>query len=174
MTIRPLMVATAAAVLVLAGCGTAAGTGTPGPQTSAAVSPVFNTADVTFVRALIPHHLAGMRIAEQGVQHATRPEARTLAAAILATERDEVARLQGWLVTWNQPVAPPPSGEPSPAAGTSFDKAFANQLIAHQNAAIALARTEIGAGVNRDALAYAKQVDESRTAEIEQLRKWAA
>jgi uncharacterized protein (DUF305 family) len=168
------MVATAVAVLMLAGCGTAARTETPGPQTSAAVSPVFNAADVAFVRALIPHHLAGMRIAEQGVQHATEPAARTLAAAILATERDEVARLQSWLVTWNQPVAPQPSPGPSLAAGSSFDKAFANQLITHQKAAITLARTEIGAGVNRDALAYAKQVDESRTAEIEQLRKWAA
>lgn len=172
---RPWIAVTAAAVLLLGGCDTATGSQTPGPATTTAVSSRFNAADVTFVRALIPHHLQGVQIAEIGVRRAARPETRMLAGAIVATQRDEATRLQGWLTTWKQPAAPAPAPDKQIAAlatvpAANFDDAFLDLLIAHQDAAVKLARTETGAGANLNALAFARQVDESRTAEIQQMR----
>jgi uncharacterized protein (DUF305 family) len=177
---RPWIAVTAAAVLLLGGsglggCGAASGGDTPGPATTTAVSPRFNAADVAFVRALIPQQQQGVRIAEIGVRRAARPETRMLASAIVATQRDEATRLEGWLITWNQPAAPAvPADRHIAALGTmpaaDFDDAFLGLLIARQDAAVKLARTEAGAGANPNALAFARQVDESRTAEIAQMR----
>jgi uncharacterized protein (DUF305 family) len=174
---RPWIAVAAGAVLLLGGCETARGSETPGPATTTAVSPAFNAADVTFVRALIPHHLRGVRIAEIGSRRASRPEARLLAGAIVTTETDEATRLEGWLGTWKQPPASPPTTDQAitalrTAPAADFDRAFLDLLIAHQGAAVKLARTETGAGVNPNALAFARQVDESRTAEIEQMRSY--
>jgi uncharacterized protein (DUF305 family) len=187
---RPLIAVAAAAVLLLGGCGNAAGTGTPSPATTA-VSPQFNAADVTFVRTLIPHHLEGVEIARIGVQRSARPETRMLAGAIVSTQTDEAARLTGWLSVWQQPTdsaAPAASGKATAAgradttdkavkalrtiAAADFDKAFLDLLIAHQDAAVKLARTELGAGSNPNALAFARQVDVSRTAEIAEMRNY--
>jgi len=100
-----------------------------------------------------------------------------LAGAIVSTQRDEITRLQGWLQTWQQPAAPTPAADQrlaalqkAPAAG--FDAAFLDLLIAHQDEAVKLARTEAGAGANPNALAFARQVDESRTAEIQEMRNY--
>jgi uncharacterized protein (DUF305 family) len=203
---RPLIAGAAGAVLLLGGCGIGGGTVPPGPATTTAVSPRFNVADVTFVRALVPQHLVGVEIARIGAQRAARPEIRMLAGAIVATQTDEAARLTGWLSAWGQPAPPAattasgkpaattgkpaarPTGKPGaggagadpaiaalrtmPAAG--FDRAFLDLMIAQQDAAVKLARTETGAGTNPNALAFARQVDESRTAEIAQMRNYLA
>jgi uncharacterized protein (DUF305 family) len=135
------------------------------------VSPDFNAADVTFVRTLIPHHREGVAIARLGATRAARADVRLLAGAIVATQQDEAQRMAGWLAVWKQPPAPAASGGAAPALrAAGFDKAFLDALIAHQEAAIKIAETEIGAGRNRNALAFARQVVESRTAQVDQLR----
>jgi len=97
------------------------------------------------------------------------------AAAIVATRRDEVARLQGWLRAWGQPEsasAPATDGRVAALArlsGTKLDAAVLDLLIDHQAEAVRLARAETGGGVNREAMAFARQVDASRSAQIQQL-----
>ena len=183
---RPLIAVAAGAVLLLGGCGFDGGTATPGPATTTAVSPQFNAADVTFVRALVPQHLEGVEIARIGAQRSSRPEIRMLAGAIVATQTDEAARLTGWLSTWHQPAPPTATtsgstGKADPAKAIAalrampaadFDKAFLDLMIVQQDAAVKLARAEAGAGANPNALAFARQVDESRTAEIAEMRNY--
>jgi uncharacterized protein (DUF305 family) len=155
---------TVAAVLSLAACGTApAPAPAPAVPAPTAVSPDVNAADIAFVRALIPHHEQGVALARQGTAW---PATRLLASAIVTTEQDEITRMQGWLASWHQPPAPSPAVSPAP---TYAERTFVAALIAHQQEAIALARTELAQGRNRDALAFARQIDESRTAEIQQL-----
>jgi uncharacterized protein (DUF305 family) len=160
--------AAVAVLLLLGGCGTA---GEPAaktaPAATAAVSPDFNTADVTFVRALIPHHLAGAALARAGAEHDARAEVRLLAAAIVSTQEDEARRMAGWLRAWKQPAAP--------AGPTVAPTAFSlRALIDHQRQAIGLAETEAATGRNRNAVAFARQVVESRTAQVDQLRRYLA
>jgi hypothetical protein len=63
-----------------------------GPSVSAGVSRDVNATDVAFVRTLLPHLRQGIAIAQPAATRSARDELRTLAAAIVATQRDEVAR----------------------------------------------------------------------------------
>ena len=154
-------------VLVLAaGCGTAtpapAGSAAPAvTTTAAAVSADHDAGDVTFVQGLITHHRQGIALA--AATAAKHPEARTMAEAIIVTQQDEVVRMTGWLTTWG--AAAPPSAAPAPAAGDPL-----RALIAHQEQAVTLAQREQAQGANPAALEFAKQVVESRTGQVTQLR----
>jgi uncharacterized protein (DUF305 family) len=174
----PTIVGGLVSVLVLlGGCGTAPEQGAaPGPTATAAVPGVFNAADAAFVRALLPHHREGIEIAEVGAARTTRADVKVLAQAIVATQQDEVTRMRGWLKAWQQP-------EPAPAAtaggkqiaalrtaSTGFDQRFLDLLIAHQEQAVKLAQSEQAGGENPSALAFAKQIVQSRTAEIDQMQ----
>ena len=155
-----------AAVLLLAACGTSSPTH-PAPATTTADTTSAGSrhtpADVDFVRALIPHHQQGIALARGA---ASEPGARTLAEAIIVTQQDEVVRMSGWLKDWSEPV--PESA--SPVTSPTNDPIRA--LIAHQEEAIKLAQQEQANGTNPTALSFAKQVIESRAAEITQLRSY--
>jgi uncharacterized protein (DUF305 family) len=167
--------AAVAVLLLLGGCGTAGPAAETAPAATTAVSPDFNSADVTFVRALIPHHRAGVALAEAGAARADRAEVRMLAGAIVSTQEDEARRMAGWLTTWQQPPAPTPAPtHVSRPPAADFDRTFVRALIDHQQEAIGLAETETAAGRNRNAVAFARQVVESRTAQIDQLRGYLA
>jgi uncharacterized protein (DUF305 family) len=166
-----------AVLALLGGCDTADRLPAVPPAT-AAVSPVFTDADVRFVSAIEPHHEEGIAIARIGADRAANPDLRVLAKAIVATQQDEVTRLKGWLAAWHQPA---PAGSRSAgkdlgklraAKGAAFDRAFITLLIAHQEGAVRLARAETAGGRNINAVAFAKQVDASRTGEIAQLRRY--
>jgi uncharacterized protein (DUF305 family) len=181
------------AVLALAGCGTAApqASGTAPPATAVA-GPEHDAADVAFGRALIPHHRDGIALASSA---ARLPQARVLAEAIIATQRDEIVRMTSWLTAWEVPASPSPvashsrapsaapiaspsrgvsaSASASAASRASADSAedAVRALIAHQEEAVRLAQEEQAKGANRAALAFARQVIESRTAEATELTK---
>jgi uncharacterized protein (DUF305 family) len=137
----------------LAACQSAA----PAPPTA---GPEHNAGDVAFVEALIPHHRAGIELAEQVAE---QPDRQVLADAIISTERDEISRMTGWLTTWGVTLSP----APKTAAGKDDP---VKALAAHQEEAVALAQKEQAQGSNRAALAFAKQIIESRTAEAAELR----
>jgi uncharacterized protein (DUF305 family) len=148
----------------LAACGGASEPGGPdaaAPVVTLAAGPQHNAADVAFVEALIPHHRAGIALAEAVAQ---RPRTHVLAEAIISTEKDEVTRMTGWLTTWGVTAA---RGSATPAT-PGGDPVQA--LAAHQEQAVTLAQKEQAQGSNPTALAFAKQVIESRTAEADQLR----
>jgi uncharacterized protein (DUF305 family) len=176
-----------AAVLLVAGCGTqpdstAANTT---PAASAPVSGTFNDTDVMFLQMLGPHSVQGIEIVKIGATRAIREDVRTLAKAIQVTEAEEITRMSGWLKSWKQPATAAPDehaahgGMPGTsekeiaalrkAPAAAFDRDFLQMLIAHQDDAVQLARMETASGVNVNAKSYAKQVDQSRTAQIKQM-----
>jgi uncharacterized protein (DUF305 family) len=164
------------AVLLVGGCGTSPERGQPsvggdvggsGGVSAANTSSAGGrrvAADVEFVRALIPHHQQGIALAREV---AKRPEARVLAEAVIVTQQDEVVRMTGWLKDWGESA--PPSAKASPAPGDAV-----RALIAHQEEAIKLAQREQANGANPTALAFARQVIESRAGEVDQLRTYLA
>ena len=223
-----------AALLLLSGC-TPGGSGSAAPHSAAGTSGAGSrhvSADVTFVRSLIPHHQRGIVLASAV---ARVPAAHILAEAIIVTQQDEVARMSGWLREWSASAPPsvtrsaataPPSTAPSRATAPSIATAPSPEtapsiatapspatetasapaqaapsraaapgpatptraagprsatslgaaedsiraLIAHQQEAIELAQREQAGGANPAALAFARQIIESRTEEIAQLR----
>jgi uncharacterized protein (DUF305 family) len=177
---RRVLTLVATVLMLLAGCGAGGGSKPPGP---APLSLEFNAADVLFVQLLIPHHREGVEIAGLGAAKAANPDVRVLAGAIVATQQDEATRMAGWLQAWQQPAASAASAASAApqtpakqiaalgkATGKDFDREFLTLLIAHQNEAIELAKTESQGGRNLNALTFAKQIQQSREAEIKEMR----
>jgi uncharacterized protein (DUF305 family) len=187
----PLAAVAAVAALLAAGCGTqpdepAAGapSGPAAPGSSAAAS-TFNETDTMFLQMMVPHSTQGVALVKLAADRSTRADVKTLAQAIEVTQQDEIKRMSGWLAEWKQPATAsdeahqahggmPGTSEKEIAAlreaeGAAFDTKFLNTLIAHQDDAVQLARMETNAGVNVHAKTFAKQVDESRTAQIKQM-----
>jgi uncharacterized protein (DUF305 family) len=171
--------------------------GCAGPSsTSVSAYAQHNAADVAFAQALIPHHRAGIALAAEVTK--ARPSLRTLAEAIIATQQDEVVRMTSWLDKWGASQAPPATPAPlttpitpirpatsiTPATSirpaTSITPATSatsvtpagdpvKALAAQQAAAIKIAQQEQGSGSNPAALDFARQIIESRTAQIAEL-----
>jgi uncharacterized protein (DUF305 family) len=179
-------VATCAAVLAAAGCGTRPAEPAAGAAPAASAAPgTFNETDTMFLQMMVPHSTQGIAIVELAAERSRRDDVKTLAKAIEVTQQDEIKRMSGWLEQWKQPATAseeahqahggmPGTSEKEIAAlraakGAAFDTRFLNTLIAHQDDAVQLARMEATGGVNVQAKSYAKQVDQSRTAQIQQM-----
>lgn len=174
------------AALLLAGCSgpprSTPDTPSPGP---------LNNTDVMFLQMILPHHRQGMELAGLGHTKGGRAELVQLAAAIEATQDDEAEMLAGILAdSGAPPSAPATAGEDPHAAhgglrgtseqqvaalkaatGTEFERRFLSTMMAHQGGAIQLAKMEVASGADERLVDLARRIEQSRTAQIEQMRK---
>lgn len=187
----------ALAVLVLAGCGGEAivpeGQGAHGHGASSAAPPVpaasarFNDADVVFAQMMVDHLQLGISLSQVGLAKATKKEAKDLAGAIDATQREELSMLKSWLKLWGKPES---GGKDLHAAhggqpllddkvindtkdknGAEFDVSFLNLMAGHQGAAVEMALAEKKDGSNPETVAYAERVTTTRQGQISQMLK---
>jgi len=147
--------------------------------------PPVNADDVMFVQMMVQHHRQGIEIARIGAAQAADPEIRTLTAAIVATQRDEVEMMKRWLRDWDQPVTPPTGahdhhgGMPETdarriqalKASENFEYDLLNLLIAHQDDAVQMASAEVAGGANPEVQRWAAQVQSSRKGQIDVMLK---
>jgi len=179
------------AVLVLGGCGQdaePAAAPSPSPSASASASAAsggVNDADVMFAQMMVAHHGQGIEIARLAATRAEQPGVKTLAAAIETTQTAERQTMAGWLRAWGKPPTADAGahaahgGMPGTSnieirsvkakSGDDFDRAFLNMLIAHQDDAIQMARSETAGGAHAEAKAMADRIDKSRSAQITQM-----
>ncbi|GIH93384.1 DUF305 domain-containing protein [Planobispora siamensis] len=163
-----------------------AGTDDASAPAGTGASGSFNDADVMFLQMMIPHHRQGTEMAVVAKTRSPREEIRTMAAAIEATQGYEAETMTGWLEGWGQPLttADPHAHDAhgglhatSPAEivklrrlkGAAFDTRFLNVLVAHQHNAVEMARTEIRTGHNARVVELARQIEQSRLAQIKQM-----
>ncbi|GAA2650173.1 DUF305 domain-containing protein [Paractinoplanes durhamensis] len=176
--------------LALSACGTAA---SPAPTVTAkSVAEIqagdkFNDTDVMFLQMMVYHQKQGLEMTTTATSRAANPQLKTLAAAVQATEKDELSMMKAWLTQWAKPTDVDTSvslhadhgGLPAtgPAeikalktvSAASFDTAFLNLFLAHQHNAIEMAHLETTNGANAEAKAFASRVRESRQAEVQQM-----
>jgi uncharacterized protein (DUF305 family) len=179
--------------LGLAGSLTACGTTTPAPTPKIAAEiqagADFNDTDVMFLQMLAHHQKQGLEMTATAGERARLPELKVLAAAVAATEQDELAMMRSWLGQWHRATEVDPNtslhadhgGLPGTgpeeikalrtARGADFDKAFLNLFLAHQHNAIEMALRETANGQNAAAKAFAARVRDSRQGEIQQMLK---
>ncbi|MEU8363877.1 DUF305 domain-containing protein [Nonomuraea sp. NPDC048882] len=151
---------------------------------SAQPSATFNDADAMFAQMMIPHHEQAVEMAELAPERAADPEIKELAAKIKAAQDPEIQTMKGWLTEWGKAAPEGGMGHDMPgvmseedmtklkaAKGAEFDKLFAQQMIAHHNGAIEMARTEQSGGSNPEAKELAKIIETAQQAEVEQLQK---
>ncbi|MGN9908549.1 DUF305 domain-containing protein [Phytohabitans sp. LJ34] len=172
--------------LLLAGCS--------GPPRSTPDVPSrgpLNNTDVMFLQMILPHHRQGVELAALGHTKGGRAELVRLAAAIEATQRDEAEMLAGVLADSGAPPSPAATGGEDPHAahgglpgtselqvaalkattGTEFERRFLNTMMAHQGDAIRLAKMEVAGGADKRLVDLARRIEQSRTAQIEQMQK---
>jgi uncharacterized protein (DUF305 family) len=175
---------TLAAALLLAACSQ--GGDEQGGATSAAPAP--NDADVTFTQNMIPHHQQAIEMAKLVESHTDRPELRTLADSIVASQGQEITQLQGWLKSWGKPETPDGmahGGMEMPgtmseadmnrlmeSTGTDFDLAFVEMMAAHHQGAIDMAKTELKDGSLPEVTQFAQKVIDDQQKEVDQLQQW--
>ncbi|MEU1729417.1 DUF305 domain-containing protein [Nonomuraea sp. NPDC005692] len=190
------LAAAAAALVLLTACGAndTASTAAPEATTAGATESAtagapssqqsFNDADVMFAQMMIPHHQQAVEMADLAPQRAKDSEIKKLAADIKAAQDPEIQTMKGWLTEWGKPVPSGGMGHDMPgimsaedmkklegAKGAAFDRLFAEQMIAHHEGAIEMARTEQASGVNPQAKELAKAIESTQQAEVAQLRK---
>ena len=181
-----------AGVLVLAGCSNDSSTGSQSTDTSAEASSSsasqsadFNEADVTFVQGMIPHHRGALEMAQLAESRAEDPRVQDLATRIEAAQDPEIETMTGWLEDWGQPESDDMGGMDmggmdmggmdmdmsglEAATGAEFDRMFLEMMIEHHRGAVEMAETEIAEGQNADAIALAREISSSQTAEIAEM-----
>lgn len=188
---------TLATALTLAGCADSTGSGsTPGmDRGSSSSSPSvvianYNDADVMFAQMMIPHHqqaveMADMILAKDGID--TR--VITLAEQIKAAQQPEIEQLQGWLEEWGADndmggmggmdhgdgmMSDGDMQTLEAATGTEASRLFLEQMTMHHEGAITMAQDELDNGQNPDALAMAKTIVETQTAELATMQELLA
>jgi uncharacterized protein (DUF305 family) len=175
---RSLLVLVAA--LLLAACNQGGQEQGTGPADAAP-----NDADVTFIQNMIPHHQQAIELAELVDSHTKRPQLRTLADRIVASQGQEVTLMQGWLQRWGKPAAGAGMDHQMPGMmsdsemrqlmlkkGADFDLAFVDMMTAHHEGAIEMANTELRDGSLPEVKRLAQQIIDAQQGEIDQFAQW--
>jgi uncharacterized protein (DUF305 family) len=158
-----------------------------GEQGSAPATAAPNDADVTFTLNMIPHHQQAIEMAKLVDARTRRPELRTLAERIAASQGREVTLMQGWLQAWGKPAAPhmDHGGMHMPGMmskadmrqltatrNQDFDLLFVEMMTAHHQGAIEMATTELRDGSLPEVKRLAQQIVGDQQAEIDQFQQW--
>ncbi|MFD9698509.1 DUF305 domain-containing protein [Lentzea sp. NPDC059081] len=158
-------------VLLLAACG--------GPAT-------HNSADVAFVRGMVPHHEQALDMSGLVTARTENPRVIEIAKRIADVQRPEIDRMNGWLRTWNAPVEASSHtshghsdshgmvdlGDLANLDDTEFDRQWLSLMIQHHRGAVDMARTHLSAGTDPEARKLAQDVvahQEKEIAEMESL-----
>lgn len=57
----------------------------------------FNDADAEFVKAMIPHHQAAVKMAREVLKNGKNPDVKKLAKGIFNGQQDEIELMRKWL-----------------------------------------------------------------------------
>jgi uncharacterized protein (DUF305 family) len=193
---RALAPVAAAALLVLAGCGSESANTA---DSAGSASSDHNDADVTFSQDMIPHHQQALVMADVAIEGAETQEVQDLAERIKAAQEPEIEEMTGWLESWGEDV-------PDLAAmghmmmghgdgdddndmpgmmdadqmqqmsammgdGLAFDRMWVLMMIEHHEGAIEMAQDQQANGQSEDAIALAESIEESQTAEIDEMKQ---
>lgn len=179
---RTLMSAIAlAGALALAGCS-ATEEPAQSSTTVAGEQAEHNDADVMFAQMMIPHHEQAIEMADVVLAKPdVDPQITELANQIKAAQTPEIEVLGQWLETWGAERAAEHSGHAgmdgmmsqedmqalSDAAGPEASCLFLEQMIAHHQGAVQMARTEVESGQDADVIEMAQTIIDMQQAEIE-------
>ncbi|WP_030488656.1 DUF305 domain-containing protein [Micromonospora chokoriensis] len=137
--------------------------------------------DVVFLSTMVGHCERTLQIVRLARDRVRDEALRTLAAAVEATEADELALMRGWLPTAGpgaSAAAQHHHGHGDDAAldrlraapDADVDRVLREVLADHQQSAADLARGQVGVGRNEQVRDLARRIEQSRTAEVELLR----
>lgn len=98
---RTLVIGAAVLAVLLLGAAVGLLVKLPGSSTSTS-APASDSVDVGFCQDMAMHHLQGIQMANIARDRSTDPEVRQLAFDIASTQLEQVGRMKGWLMLWNE------------------------------------------------------------------------
>lgn len=157
----------------------------PSDQLPAPDGSLYNQADATFIRMMIPHHRQALEMAALAPDRAKHPQVRAVASRITAAQKSEVAFFQSWLRQrgLNEQEAghdhagmkgmQPPEALTALAglSGDAFDKMFVDMMVAHHEGAISMATDVLRTGRDQEVERLATEIGVEQSAEITRLRE---
>jgi uncharacterized protein (DUF305 family) len=171
------LVALAAALVLLAGCG----------EGERAAAPSYNDTDVMFLQMMLAHHEPAAKLLELGERQAADPAVRAVATELAAGHAAETATIRERLTGWGQPLVSTAHAGAHAAhgglpllddaelrrlaglSGGEFDRTFLTMLTGHLHGAVELARMETATGIDPATRELAAHTDETVRAEIQRL-----
>ncbi|MEO7522215.1 MAG: DUF305 domain-containing protein [Gemmatimonas sp.] len=192
---RILSAATAALLVLGAGCATAGRSGSSRDSAPIGIPALKHTpADAHFMTGMIHHHAQAVVIAKWAPTHGASAELQRLAERIVVSQNDEILLMQNWLKDKGEPV---PAASPGPMRmklngmehdmlmpgmmteadlkqldtmrGVEFDKLFLSFMIRHHEGALDMVDTLFespGAGQDETVFRFASDVFADQTTEI--------
>jgi uncharacterized protein (DUF305 family) len=146
--------------------------------------------DRTFIEMMIPHHDGAVKMADLILKRTKRPELRQLATAIKRDQTREIGQMKTWYQQWYQTSLPstPKSGGMGMMGGggmtnmmtaqvqklttaTDSDRVFLEEMIPHHKMALMMT-SHIVDSDRPELRTLAKNIMQSQSAEIEQMRQW--
>ncbi|WP_433673968.1 DUF305 domain-containing protein [Microbacterium gorillae] len=174
--------------LGITGCSAASSTA-PSPSASASSSAI-GAADVMFATMMIPHHQQAIQMADIiGDKTDVDPRVSALAERISQAQGPEIERMQGWLSAWGVAsdadsanmggmhhgmsgmLSEDDLARLEAAPGSEAGRLFVEQMIAHHEGAIEMARTALDGAQSVEVLELAQQVIDDQTTEIDEMRE---
>lgn len=142
--------------------------------------------DKRFIEEMIPHHESAIAMAKIAQQKSTKPEIKTLANNIIASQSTEISTMSRWYKDWYGAGVPKQSGQTmmggsmmssqtdmdNLSSATDFDKSFLEQMIPHHQMAVVMANM-LEQGTNRSEMKkLADDITAAQTKEIQQMKQW--
>jgi uncharacterized protein (DUF305 family) len=150
--------------------------------------------DRTFIEMMIPHHDGAVKMADLILKRTKRPELRQLATAIKRAQTREIGQMKTWYQQWYKASVPsnPKSGgmgmgmmsgggmanmmtaQVQKLATTNerdSDRVFLEEMIPHHKMALMMT-SHIVDSDRPELRTLAKNIMQTQTAEIEQMRQW--
>jgi len=186
-----------AAAALLSACGSSESSSEPASESPSApsASPAdFNEADVTFAKAMIPHHEQAVEMATIALDPAVgaSPEVVDLATRIQSGQQPEIDMMTAWLVGWGEEphdmndmgsmddmadmegmegmMSADDMAAMSVMSGPAFDARWVEMMILHHEGALAMAEGVEASGQNADVVLLADEIIAAQRAEIEEMR----
>lgn len=186
---RSLLAISVTAAALLSACGGSE----PSAETTASAAD-FNDADVTFAKAMIPHHEQAVEMATIALDPAVAagPEVVDLATRIRDAQQPEIDLMTEWLAAWGEEphdmddmesmddmedmegmegmMSADDMAALSVATGADFDARWLEMMILHHEGAVAMAEAVSAEGQNADVLVLAEDIVAAQQAEIAEMR----
>jgi uncharacterized protein (DUF305 family) len=182
-----LLAASAAALLLVAGCAQGGSAGA-------------NEFDRQFIDMMVPHHQGAVEMARIAQQRGGHPEIKEMARAIIADQEREIGQMKAWRQAWfgsdqtppmdKMPMVPGMAGEHGGHGGGGstmnmaadvealrqapepFDRAFIDAMILHHESAIAAAEAAETRAQKAEIKDLAKAIIAAQQREIDRMTEW--
>lgn len=167
--------------LTLTGCqvgmSASAPTGSLATSTQPSAQIQANAADQAFIDGMVPHHEMALMMADDAVAKATHAELKTFATKVKADQSREISQLKSYRQQWFGSADTPMMDHSQMtmiAAGATFDKQWAEEMIKHHQDAIDMAKQALTSAARPETKQMAQAIINAQTQEQNQLRGYIA